>query len=212
MNRCPKGRAQRRPFHPKRFDHGAPITKIDIRPLPILLTCLVAFVALFLKAPTHAVVFDIQTLDEHTALKQQYEFQLEEPINRITLTENDTLLWNCEPITIGQLATLLQESQSMAIEPVTVFDPAPNASYDHAAKLLQVIRASGVAKFYFDGLDQHRSFDSGSWSGRATSESSLALALTIARPDDRLARSHSAKTAIGSEQPCHGNDSVDRAP
>ncbi len=44
MSFRPKGRSPRRPFHPKRFEHGASISKIDTRPIMFLAALLVVVI------------------------------------------------------------------------------------------------------------------------------------------------------------------------
>ena len=78
--------------------------------------------------------------------------------NKLVLTAGDEILWNGNTIDSGQLVTLLGESVAMAVEPELQFEPEPQASYDLAAKVLQIIKASGVTKFGFVGNERYRTF------------------------------------------------------
>ncbi|MDY7099428.1 MAG: biopolymer transporter ExbD, partial [Pseudomonadota bacterium] len=78
--------------------------------------------------------------------------------NKLVLTATDQILWNGTPITQGQLVTNLQESLRFAVEPELQFEPEALASYDLSAKVLQVIKASGVTKFGFVGNEKYRQF------------------------------------------------------
>ena len=46
----------------------------------------------------------------------------------------------------------------MAVEPELQFEPEPLASYDLSAKVLQLIKVSGVTKFGFVGNERYRTF------------------------------------------------------
>jgi biopolymer transport protein ExbD len=46
----------------------------------------------------------------------------------------------------------------MAVEPELQFEPEPLASYDITAKVLQIIKQSGVTKFGFVGNERYRTF------------------------------------------------------
>ena len=74
------------------------------------------------------------------------------------MSSADQILWNGETISQGQLVTLLQESTRMAVEPELQFEPEAQASYDLSAKVLQIIKASGVTKFGFVGNEKYRVF------------------------------------------------------
>ncbi len=74
------------------------------------------------------------------------------------LTATDEILWNGNSIDQGQLRTLLDQSTQMAVEPELQFEPEPLASYDLSAKVLQLIKVSGVTKFGFVGNERYRTF------------------------------------------------------
>jgi biopolymer transport protein ExbD len=57
--------------------------------------------------------------------------------------------------------TLLADTTRMTPEPELQFEPEANASYDLSAKVLQVIKQSGVTKFGFVGNEKYRVFGSG---------------------------------------------------
>ena len=74
------------------------------------------------------------------------------------LTPANEILWNGTPINQGELVSNLQTSMSYAIEPELQFEPEANASYDLSAKVLNIIKASGVTKFGFVGNEKYRVF------------------------------------------------------
>ena len=66
-----------------------------------------------------------------------------------------------KPITMSELATNLQQSLTIDPEPELQFEPEALASYDLSARVLNVIKASGVTKFGFVGNEKYRTFGSG---------------------------------------------------
>jgi biopolymer transport protein ExbD len=78
--------------------------------------------------------------------------------NKLVLTAEDRILWNGETITDAQLAATLERTRNMKPEPELQYEPEPQASYDLSAKVLQIIKASGVTKFGFVGNDKYRTF------------------------------------------------------
>src|SRR4029453_18037592 len=78
--------------------------------------------------------------------------------NKIVLTPANDILWNGEKITDATLVANLQTSLRMPVEPELQFEPEPQASYDLSAKVLNIIKASGVTKFGFVGNEKYRIF------------------------------------------------------
>ena len=79
--------------------------------------------------------------------------------NKLILTAQDQILWNGETVSQGQLVTILADTTRMATEPELQFEPEGQASYDLSAKVLQIIKVSGVTKFGFVGNEQYRTFE-----------------------------------------------------
>ncbi|RPF71302.1 ExbD/TolR family protein [Aurantiacibacter spongiae] len=137
-------------------DDGAPMMDMNMTPLiDVLLVLLIMFI-ITIPVATHAVNIDLP-------VPSQNENQPEvDPItNKIVLTPNDEILWNGEPISQGGLVANLQQSLTFAVEPELQFEPEANASYDLSAKVLNIIKASGVTRFGFVGNDQYRQFGTG---------------------------------------------------
>ncbi|MEO1222546.1 MAG: hypothetical protein AAFY42_14635, partial [Pseudomonadota bacterium] len=91
-------------------------------------------------------------------------------------------LWNCETIAFSELRGLLQHSMHEAIEPIIVFNPDPNASYDLSAKVLNEIKKVGATKLRFERLERYRQFESASASRSTGALNSLGLLLVEAIP------------------------------
>ncbi len=135
---------------------GQPMLDMNMTPLiDVLLVLLIMFI-ITIPVATHSVDID---LPQDNSANPPPDI---DPIkNKLVLSGEDQILWNAEPITQGQLVTLLQESTQMSVEPELQFEPEPQASYDLSAKVLQIIKASGVTKFGFVGNEKYRSFGTG---------------------------------------------------
>ena len=134
-------------------DDGTPMMEMNMTPLiDVLLVLLIVFI-MSIPVATHSVDIDLPQPSEAPA-------PLVDPIkNQLVLTPNNEILWNGTPITDGQLVANLQTSLAMPVEPELQFEPEAQASYDLAAKVLNIIKQSGVTKFGFVGNEKYRVFD-----------------------------------------------------
>ena len=132
---------------------GEPMIDMNMTPLiDVLLVLLIMFI-ITIPVATHSVDIDLPQPNPTPP------DVIVEPIkNKLVLTAADQILWNGNAIDQGQLRTLLDESTRMAVEPELQFEPEALASYDLTAKVLQIIKASGVTKFGFVGNEQYRVF------------------------------------------------------
>ena len=136
-------------------DDGSPMMEMNMTPLiDVLLVLLIVFI-MSIPVATHSVDIDLPTPSDAPAPEV-------DPIkNKIVLTPNNDILWNGEPIDQGVLVANLQRSLAMPVEPELQFEPEAQASYDLAAKVLNIIKASGVTKFGFVGNEKYRVFEAG---------------------------------------------------
>ena len=135
-------------------DDGAPMMEMNMTPLiDVLLVLLIVFI-MSIPIATHAVQIDLPVADPNPPPN------LVDPIkNKIVLTPNNEILWNGTPITDNTLVANLQTSLTFSVEPELQFEPEPNASYDLSAKVLNIIKISGVTKFGFVGNEKYRVFN-----------------------------------------------------
>ena len=134
-------------------DDGAPMMEMNMTPLiDVLLVLLIMFI-ITIPVATHSVDIDLPAPSPVDT-----PITVEPDKNKLVLTATDEILWNGNSINQGQLRTLLDESTRMAVEPELQFEPEPLASYDLSAKVLQLIKASGVTKFGFVGNERYRTF------------------------------------------------------
>jgi biopolymer transport protein ExbD len=132
---------------------GEPMMDMNMTPLiDVLLVLLIMFI-ITIPVATHSVDID---LPQGNPPPQNI---VVDPVkNKLILTQADQILWNGSAIDQGQLVTLLSDTTRMAVEPELQFEPEPLASYDITAKVLQIIKQSGVTKFGFVGNERYRTF------------------------------------------------------
>jgi biopolymer transport protein ExbD len=137
-------------------DDGEPMMDMNMTPLiDVLLVLLIMFI-ITIPVATHAINIDLPSPSNNPDTPDV------DPIkNKIVLTPNGEILWNAEPINQGELVSNLRESLTFAVEPELQFEPEANASYDLAARVLNIIKASGVTKFGFVGNEKYRQFGKG---------------------------------------------------
>lgn len=134
---------------------GEPMMDMNMTPLiDVLLVLLIMFI-ITIPVATHSVDIDLPQPSPNDTPP------LIDPIkNKLVLTQNNVILWNAEPISLGTLVTLLQESLTIDPEPELQFEPEALASYELSANVLRVIKQSGVTKFGFVGNEKYRTFGS----------------------------------------------------
>lgn len=135
-------------------DDGSPMMEMNTTPLiDVMLVLLIMFI-ITIPVATHSIDIDLP------APSNTPNQPMVDPIrNKIVLTTAGEILWNGEAIDQGGLVANLQESTTLAVEPELQFEPEANASYDLSAKVLNIIKATGVTKFGFVGNEKYRVFD-----------------------------------------------------
>lgn len=133
---------------------GEPMIDMNMTPLiDVLLVLLIMFI-ITIPVATHSVDIDLPQPDDSNSPPPPVD-----PVkNKLVLTQDGQILWNASPITQGQLVANLQESLTYSVEPELQFEPEALASYDLSAKVLQIIKRSGVTKFGFVGNEKYRVF------------------------------------------------------
>ena len=135
-------------------DDGAPMMEMNMTPLiDVLLVLLIVFI-MSIPIATHAVAIDLPVPNPNPPP------DMVDPIkNKIVLTPANEILWNGTPITDNTLVANLQTSLTFSVEPELQFEPEASASYDLSAKVLNIIKQSGVTKFGFVGNEKYRVFN-----------------------------------------------------
>ena len=134
-------------------DDGSPMMEMNTTPLiDVMLVLLIMFI-ITIPVATHAVNIDLPAPSNNPDTPD-----VEPDKNKIVLTQADQILWNGTPISDGELVNNLNISKNMAVEPELQFEPEAQASYDLSARVLNIIKGSGVTRFGFVGNEQYRTF------------------------------------------------------
>ncbi|OYW47234.1 MAG: biopolymer transporter ExbD [Sphingomonadales bacterium 32-68-7] len=131
----------------------APIGEINTTPLiDVLLVLLIVFV-MSIPVATHEVPIDLPGPPDTFAPLPA------DPIrNKIVVTRTDAILWNGEPVSPAELVSQLSYTRNLSVEPELQFEPEALASYDLSAKVLGLIKRSGITKFGFVGNEKYQQF------------------------------------------------------
>jgi len=124
--------------------------------IDVMLVLLIMFI-ITIPVATHSVDVDLPAPSDIPIP----ENQVDPIINKIVLTQMDVILWNGDRIDQNELVRNLQETLAFDVEPELQFEPEPRASYDLSAKVLNIIKGSGVTKFGFVGNEKYREFGKG---------------------------------------------------
>mgnify|MGYP000713570063 CR=1 FL=1 len=135
-------------------DDGEPMMEMNTTPLiDVMLVLLIMFI-ITIPVATHAINIDLPSPNPNPPP----EDQIDPIVNKIVLTPNGEILWNAQPINAGELVRNLEVTLQFEVEPELQFEPEANASYELSARVLNIIKSSGVSKFGFVGNDKYRSF------------------------------------------------------
>jgi len=135
-------------------DDGSPMMEMNTTPLiDVMLVLLIMFI-ITIPVATHSINIDLPVANPPDTPPPPVD-----PIkNKVVITPDNQILWNGSAVDGGTLANLLSQTTNMDPEPELQYQPDPQAAYDLAAKVLQVIKASGVSKFGFVGNEQYATF------------------------------------------------------
>ncbi|QSB45296.1 biopolymer transporter ExbD [Altererythrobacter sp. FM1] len=136
-------------------DDGSPMMEMNTTPLiDVMLVLLIMFI-ITIPVANHAVNIDLPAPNPNPPPPDQID-----PIkNKIVLTPEGQILWNGTQINEGELVRNLEATKNIDPAPELQYEPEAQASYDLSAKVLNIIKASGVTKFGFVGNEKYRSFD-----------------------------------------------------
>ena len=133
---------------------GEPLSEMNTTPLIDVLLVLLMVLILSIPMATHTLDIPLPGDDPRPVLP--------EPINlvrnKVVLTTPGEILWNGSEVSSRELFALLQQTARLPIEPELQFEPEADASYDLSARVLEIIKGSGVTKFGFVGSEKYRIF------------------------------------------------------
>ena len=135
-------------------DDGEPMMEMNTTPLIDVMLVLLIMMIITIPVATHAINIDLPAPDPNPPP----EDMIDPIVNKIVLTPNGEILWNATPINSNELVRNLADTLAFEVEPELQFEPEANAGYELSARVLNIIKASGVTKFGFVGNEKYRSF------------------------------------------------------
>ena len=134
-------------------DDGEPMMEMNTTPLiDVMLVLLIMFI-ITIPVATHAVNIDLPSPQATPP-----DTQIKHDKNKVTITPAGEVQWNGTMLNNAQLVTALKATLAIKPEPELQFQPDPQAPYDMSAKVLNIIKASGVTAFGFVGNEQYSEF------------------------------------------------------
>jgi len=127
----------------------------EMNTTPLIDVLLVLLIVLMMSVPIATHSLDIP-LPGKTPPGPIPEFN---PIrNKVVLTAEGQILWNADTVSPGQLLAVLRQTKRYRVEPELQYEPEAAASYDLSARVLNIIKGSGVTRFGFVGNERYRTF------------------------------------------------------
>ncbi|MBS0475613.1 MAG: biopolymer transporter ExbD [Proteobacteria bacterium] len=143
-------------------DDGSPMMEMNTTPLiDVMLVLLIMFI-ITIPVATHSVNIDLPNPSApppDTIIKRDK--------NKVVIMPDSSILWNNTAMNEGQLLSALQATLAIKPEPELQFQPDPQAPYDTTAKVLNIIKGSGVTAFGFVGNEQYSEFGKAANAGKA---------------------------------------------
>ena len=127
----------------------------DLNTTPLIDVMLVLLVMFILAIPvaTNSVPIDLPPANPADQLPK-----ILRDSNKVSVTPQSVITFNNQPVTPVQLTTLLRATMQLRPEPELQFQPDQSAPYDTTAKVLNVIKFTGVSAFGFVGNERFQQF------------------------------------------------------
>lgn len=131
---------------------GEPLAEMNTTPLiDVMLVLLIMFI-MAVPLASHAIEFDLPRgggpKPEHI-LKE----------NRLTIAANGAIAWNGNGLSEAELLATLRVAENIVPEPLVLFEPDGAAPYGQTARVLRIVKGSGLSAFAFVGNERFASFD-----------------------------------------------------
>ena len=131
---------------------GEPLRELNTTPLiDVMLVLLVMFI-LSVPVAVHDLPFDLPT---PTPI---IDLPIVLPENTLTISPTGQLAWNGNALSEAALVGVLTETAKRVPEPLVRFTPDGGAPYGSSARVLRLVKYSGVTAFAFVGNEQYGSF------------------------------------------------------
>ena len=129
-------------------DENEPMMDMNTTPLiDVMLVLLIMFI-ITIPVQTHAGKIDLPIADNSPS-------NVDPEQNKVMIDPAGTITWNGTPIDLAQLATYLEQTKALPVEPELQFQPDPYARYIVVDRVLAVIKKSNVGKLGFVGNEQY---------------------------------------------------------
>jgi len=134
-------------------DDGSPMMEINTTPLiDVMLVLLIMFI-ITIPVATHSIDIDLPAPAPPTKVKPP-----ERDKNVLSVDSVGTITWNGQPLNESGLVYQLTETLKIKPEPELQFQPDAQAPYESTARVLRLIKGSGVTAFGFVGNEQYYQF------------------------------------------------------
>ena len=131
---------------------GEPLAELNTTPLiDVMLVLLVMFI-LSVPVAVHDLPFDLP------APASTFPHLIIRPENNLTIGSTGQLAWNGSALSEAALVAVLTESAKRVPEPLIRFTPDGSAPYGSSARVLRLVKYSGVSAFAFVGNEQYGNF------------------------------------------------------
>ena len=129
-------------------DENEPMMDMNTTPLiDVMLVLLIMFI-ITIPVQTHAVKIDLPAPNENPS-------NVDPQKNKVMIDPAGTITWNGTPVDLAQLATYLEQTKALPVEPELQVQPDPYARYIVVDNVMAVIKRSGVGKLGFVGNEQY---------------------------------------------------------
>lgn len=129
-----------------------PFVELNITPLiDVMLVLLVMFI-MSIPVAVHDLPFDLPPATPIVDLPKIL------PENTLTIGPKGQVAWNGTALSEGALAAVLADTVKHVPEPLVRFTPDGSAPYGASARILRLIKYSGVTAFAFVGTEQFGTF------------------------------------------------------
>jgi biopolymer transport protein ExbD len=134
-------------------DDGSPMMEINTTPLiDVMLVLLIMFI-ITIPVATHSVDIDLPAPTPPSKVPPPKRDK-----NVLSVDPNGTITWNGNPLNESGLVYQLTESLKIKPEPELQYQPDAQAPYETTARVLRLIKGSGVTAFGFVGNEQYYQF------------------------------------------------------
>ena len=130
-----------------------PMSDLNITPLIDVLLVLLVMIILSVPIAVHRLDVDLPGPPPPTDTPPTYDEV------SLVVQNNDTVLWNGEPVSSIELDARLAAAAAQPEMPLIRFAPEPNAGYNASVQVINAVADAHLDKFAFVGNHQYREWD-----------------------------------------------------